>query len=594
MLDGAAWSAKGSCSHVAGCIAGNASVKRIIRGLVNPTLSDAESASICRIQAHLRVFDWTQPPNNTRSMPTTGTGFMLDAFPPSDTALFVVTAHHVVENSVQVRVNFARLGSEYVEATVVGANPVMDCALLAVEDPALLRSLRNADAKMLTRGDSDRIKPPAGVTACGFALGSSHMQATKGVLSGRLEGPSRLQTDVAVNGGNSGGPLLCESNQVIGLVQSGLLDAQGINYAVPIHEATVALARVLDAWLRQDEGARQPIREMPLSFNASFTRCNRILCNTVHGCKAGMLCTGVHPLVEFPQTRAAAFERLRRNGGEDAEDAAVVRLASALRSVRAELLQDEMDRERWFLYMMRHCTGDVRVAKRLVDLIRNDSLRAGDVVTQLSVTYADGGAETFDVDLQMTAKYEFWGDRIGVGAILDRLSAQDALHMQVYRGSRFPRRVAVPLAPSYDVYRQMHSDTEPIPYMVLGGVFVMPLLHNHERIFRREPLSTLMGRPQSRHWSVLIITHMMPESPFNECESIGPGDVLVAINGETVRSVRACEAVWERELRLPDAHAVTLETRNGTVASACVRAIKTANAQIVATYNSERYAGYHT
>ena len=272
---------------------------------------DIDSYSICRIHVHARSFDWTQPPNRNKGGSGTGTGFLLDAFPIVDDNLLIITAHHVVAHSVQIRVNFSKISSEYAEARLVGCNADMDVAVLVLKDGDLLSLMREKMKRIgLLIGKSDAIRPPATVTAHGFALGKPHMQTTKGVVSGRIDSPSRLQTDVAVNPGNSGGPLLDENNTVIGLVTSGMVDAQGINYVAPIEEVRIIVDRIVTRWRLQTTG---PVFDRLPSLNCSFTKGNRVLLNRIQGCNSGVFCTSVHPLVEYPQNVSDALQNLKRN-----------------------------------------------------------------------------------------------------------------------------------------------------------------------------------------------------------------------------------------------------------------------------------------
>ena len=200
----------------------------------------------------------------------------------------------------------------------------------------------------------------------------------------------------------------------------------------------------------------------------------------------------------------------------------------------------------------------------------------------------------------MTSKFEFWHDNIGFGAILDRLTCDppdgsrvDTVVIELYRDKEI-KKIPVSLRPQLNTYRRMHADNEPIPYMVAGGIFIMPLLHNHIPIFRREPLYTLMSRPQSRHESLIVITHILPESPFNECETVGAGDVLVALNNTPTPTLAQFKNAWDYETSLSDDHVVTLRMRDGSLASATNQQIRENNDKILIEYKSDDYVGYRT
>ena len=544
------------------------------------SINELQSSNICRIHVHARSFDWTQPPNRNKGGSGTGTGFMLNCFPPSAHAqkeVYILTAHHVVAHSVQIKVNFSKIDSEYIDAVLVGCNADMDIAMLAVSNEIFVKKIEELSTAGLVVGSSDVIHSPASVTAHGFALGKPHMQTTKGVVSGRIDGPSRLQTDVAVNPGNSGGPLLNEQNEVIGVVTSGMMDVQGINYVAPIDECVVILRRILQKW----KGSRHVVPDRLPSLNCSFTKANRVLLKDI--CKSGVFCSSVHPLVEFPQSAEAAVRNLRRHASDDES----VRTCIDYLNTRPKL-DEPMTRDAWARLFIENST--CRDMQTLLAMLRNDTLMEGDIVCHMEVR-----GKKYEIDLQMTCKFEFWQDSIGFTSILDRLTCTDdddgdTIKFDVFRGT-LPHTISMRLDPNRNIFRKIHADVEPVEYMALSGVFCMPLFHNHVPLFRREPLHTLMARPSSRHLSVLVITHILPESPFNECETISAGDVLVGINNHTVHTVDDCRRAWEAEMKKS---VITLRMRDGSLATASARQIADADVLIQKEYNSSEYIGHNT
>ena len=583
-----------TCTDVLKCMHDAKFQKQLEMRLKSDTIN-VDSYNICRIHVHARTFDWTQPPNRNKGGSGTGTGFMLDAFAArSDKELFILTAHHVIAYSVQIRVNFAKISSEYVEASLVGCNADMDVALLVVLDKPFIAEVLKFERIGLKKGNSDPIRPPATVTAHGFALGKPHMQTTKGVVSGRIDSPSRLQTDVAVNPGNSGGPLLDENNHVIGIVTSGMVDAQGINYVAPIVEACVILERVLQKW--NATGRQKYIADRLPCFNCSFTKSNRVLLDRIPNCSSGVFCTSVHPLIEFPQSAKDALKNLQENIGNESASLAAAReaidkklLSTLTDSLREFTTQTLMTRDSWSVYISNVCHSNVKDTGYLLTLLRNNSLQEGDIVCKMEVR-----GQSYEIDLQMTCKFPFWQDNLGFSAILDRLDCDmDTVRLKYFRNGDDLEHVDVVLRPQLNVFRKMHADVETVEYAVLGGIFVMPLLHNHIPLFRREPMHTLMNRPNSRHLSVLMITHILPESPFNECETIGAGDVLVGINNDIVNTLHNCVSVWDKESAMGEKHIITLRMRDGSLATASNSQIVDANQKILGEYKSKEYIGLH-
>lgn len=172
----------------------------------------------------------------------TGSGFLV-----SDDE--VMTAAHVVADATSLSV---RLGRDVHTAVVVGRDAAADLALLRLAEPATGHVF--AVAATPARVGED-------VAALGYPLGRP-LAMTKGTVSavGRtieVEGRSLgdlLQTDAAINHGNSGGPVVTVGGEVVGVVSSGS-DLQGDNYAVE----QPALETAFDRWHGQpgasDDGA---------------------------------------------------------------------------------------------------------------------------------------------------------------------------------------------------------------------------------------------------------------------------------------------------------------------------------------------------
>ncbi len=151
---------------------------------------------------------------------------------------YLVTNNHVVENSQSLDVIFA--DDTKVPATLVGADPFSDLAVLRVEGEV---------PGVAELGDSAALKPGEPVIAIGSPLGDFKGTVTVGVVSAldrRLEVGAGLtmegliQTDAAINQGNSGGPLVNALGQVIGINTAivrgsgaGGPVAEGLGFAVP-------------------------------------------------------------------------------------------------------------------------------------------------------------------------------------------------------------------------------------------------------------------------------------------------------------------------------------------------------------------------
>ena len=165
---------------------------------------------------------------NSRSL---GSGFVYDV------SGHIITNNHVVDDSQKITVTFLD-GTSY-NAKVVGTDPYTDLAVIIVNvNPSLLHPLPLGNSSALRVGDQvAAIGNPFGLSGSmtsGIVSQLGRLLSTPGTASFSI--PDIIQTDAAVNPGNSGGPLLNMKGQVIGVntaIQSGTGEFAGIGFAVP-------------------------------------------------------------------------------------------------------------------------------------------------------------------------------------------------------------------------------------------------------------------------------------------------------------------------------------------------------------------------
>jgi S1-C subfamily serine protease len=177
---------------------------------------------------------------NSRVGNSEGTGFVVLSDASSS---YMITNNHVIDGATKIQVLMP--DGKHFPATVQGADPQGDIAVLKLPDPKLPKA---------EFADSTKLRVGQPVVAIGSALGnqgtvttgiisSLHRTVTAGTGSSSETLPDVLQTDAAINAGNSGGPLADAAGRVIGVNTAGTSNANGINFAIP----SVIAKRIADA-----------------------------------------------------------------------------------------------------------------------------------------------------------------------------------------------------------------------------------------------------------------------------------------------------------------------------------------------------------
>jgi serine protease Do len=172
-------------------------------------------------------------PDRPRRGQALGSGFVISADG------FIVTNNHVIAEADEVLVEFA--DGDELPAEIIGRDPNTDIALLKVEAAEPL--------PFVAFGDSDRMQVGDWVLAIGNPLGQGH-SASAGIVSARNRALSGayddyIQTDAAINRGNSGGPLFNMEGEVIG-VNTAILSPDGGSIGIGFSMASNVVDNVID------------------------------------------------------------------------------------------------------------------------------------------------------------------------------------------------------------------------------------------------------------------------------------------------------------------------------------------------------------
>ena len=207
------------------------------------------------------VRDWFRGQNFQYESHALGTGVIMGE---NEDELLVVTNDHVVENASELTVSF--IDEESVSAIVKGTDADNDLAVVAVQLSDIPKETLDV-IRVANVADSDEVKVGEQVIAIGNALGYGQ-SVTTGIVSalGRTvkvqdiysvrNYDELIQTDAAINQGNSGGALLNMKGEVIGInsVKAGASGVEGMGYAIPTSKAIPIVQHLMNRETREKTG----------------------------------------------------------------------------------------------------------------------------------------------------------------------------------------------------------------------------------------------------------------------------------------------------------------------------------------------------
>ena len=178
-----------------------------------------------------------------RGVVGSGSGFLM-----TDNGL-VVTNHHVITQAQNLKIVFTD-GTVVDDVEIIGSDERSDIAVLKLQEIPYLHGTPKVDL-----GDSDQTRVGEWVIALGSPFGGRlgpEVTATAGIIGARrtIETAGTilgefLQTDAAINVGNSGGPLVNLDGEVIGINTAIIPYAQGIGFAIPVNRAQKIIDSIL-------------------------------------------------------------------------------------------------------------------------------------------------------------------------------------------------------------------------------------------------------------------------------------------------------------------------------------------------------------
>lgn len=270
-------------------------------------------------QSVVKIFATTRPPDPARPWSkrqpaeVSGTGWVI----PGNR---ILTNAHVVSYATQILVQPYE-SSDKLPAKVVAQAAGIDLAVIELEDPAFFE-----EHPPLAMAE-ELPKVADKVSVLGFPMGGTAMSTTEGIVS-RIEYATyyhgvlglRLQVDAALNPGNSGGPAFVD-NRVVGVVFSGMQDAQNIGYLIPVEEVRAFLDDIADG---RYEGRAQLFDSMQTLENPALRAKLGLDAKTT-----GLMVT--HPGDDDPEYPLKAWDVVDKIGDYDIDNAGMVPAGPNLR-----------------------------------------------------------------------------------------------------------------------------------------------------------------------------------------------------------------------------------------------------------------------
>lgn len=192
--------------------------------------------------------------NNKQYATGAGSGIIVSK---TDSELLILTNNHVIEDAEELSVQF--VNEKSVDATVKGTSERKDVAVIAIKLKDLDEETTNA-IRIATLGDSNDLKVGNGIIAIGNALGYGQ-SVTTGVVSALNREVTvdditskMIQIDAAINGGNSGGALLNNKGEVVGInsakysskITSSSASIEGMGFAIPISDVKELITSLMN------------------------------------------------------------------------------------------------------------------------------------------------------------------------------------------------------------------------------------------------------------------------------------------------------------------------------------------------------------
>lgn len=201
---------------------------------------------VVQVEAKCAEFNWLEPYKAPEQKDGCGSAFFIS---PDG---HLLTNFHVIDQAKSISLFLPIVGRKHLEANIVGAYPEIDCALLQAT-PDTIRFLKKKFGAVpyLKLGDSDASFSTKSVLALGYPFGQRYLKSSTGIISGReyIGGSSYMHVTAPLNPGNSGGPLINNNGEVIGINSAILPNTNSVGLSIAINDIKLILENLVSGKL---------------------------------------------------------------------------------------------------------------------------------------------------------------------------------------------------------------------------------------------------------------------------------------------------------------------------------------------------------
>ena len=472
--------------------------------------------SVVRITANNRDIDYLNPNNIIIEGPSIGTGFFI-------TSKYIITCAHVIDTAQTISFTIPTISNEKYEATIKGICPSLDLAIL--------EAVNFKSKYKINMPKSENINIQDKISVVGFPLGRDNIKVTQGIISGLQDG--LIQIDSAINSGNSGGPLLKQIDDyicVIGIISSKVINADGVGYAIPIQ------------YLKIFTGQK--------STNKIYNSCNF--------------------LAKFSNTSVSRIEMINKllNSNQlDPKQQNQIQSGYTLSKVsdKSPLVLNGMEEGD----LITHFDSKIITNFGEIKTINNNTKSQIDLNQYSVQDQINNPLNPLDSLNSLNMQY-----KIDLVDYVDSLIPEVEYNLSFYSfktNSIQNKKIVFPIEDMLGI-KKIIPFIDKFDSITIGGLIITPLTFN--LIEKKTKILFKIKKYASyteRFYPKIIVTNILPTSPFRFNENINSGDIITKINNISVNTIQELKKIL---FELKPTEYVTIETEANVIDTISYNQIK--------------------